>query len=162
MRSILTMTIWVILRVFDLFNEWTSSFNDGVSRLVVRLVDPLLFSDDNVKIHHIREEVILSKVSSAIRFVWVSVLEVWSIDAASGYEIPTVVYPQIVSGSGGIILATATVMRARASTRDNNRKERTRTRSIPGQPNSAQRIRCGSAGDRSVRGDDTVRRLHAD
>lgn len=103
------MTIWVILRVFDLFNEWTSSFNNGVSRLVVRLVDPLLFTDDNVRIHHIREEVILSKVSPAVRFVWVSVLEVWSIDAASEYEIPMVVYPQIVSGSGSIILATATV-----------------------------------------------------
>lgn len=112
------MTIWVILRVFDLFNEWTSSFGNGVARLVVRLVDPLLFADDNVRIHHIREEVVLSKVSSAIRFVWVSVLGVWSIDAASGYEIPTVVYPQTVSGSGSIILATATVMRARASTRD--------------------------------------------
>ena len=128
-RSILTTTIWVILRVFDLFNEWTSSLDDRVSRLVVRLVDPLLFTDDNVRIHHIREEAILSKVSPAIMFVWVSVLEVWSIDAASGYEIPTAVYPQIVSGSGSIILATATVMRARASTRDEiakNARERVR------------------------------------
>ena len=123
------MAIWVILGVFDLFNEWTSSFNDGVSRLVVRLVDPLLFADDNVRIHHIREEAILSKVSPAVRFVWINVLIVWSIDAASGYEIPMVVYAQIVSGSGGIILATATEMRARASTRNKivkNARERTR------------------------------------
>ena len=123
------MTIWVILRVFDLFNEWTSSLDNGVSRLVVRLVDPLLFADDNIRMDHIREEVILSKVSLAVRFVWVNVLTVWIIDAASGYEIPTVVYPQIVSGSGGIILATATVMRARASTRDKivkNARERVR------------------------------------
>ena len=128
-QSTLTTTIWVILRVFDLFNEWTSSLDNGVSRLVVRLVDPLLFADDNVRRDHIREEVILSKVSSAVTFVWASVLMVWSIDAVSGYEIQTVVYPQIVSGSGGIILATATVMRARASTRDKivkNARERVR------------------------------------
>ena len=123
------MTTWVILRVFDLFNEWTSSFDNWVSRLVVRLVDPLLFADDNVRIHHIREEAILSKVSPAVRFVWINVLTVWIIDAASGYGIPTVVHAQIVSGSGGIILATATVMRARASTRDKivkNARERVR------------------------------------
>jgi len=117
-RSILTTTIWIVLRALNLFNERTSSLDDGVSRFVVRLVDPLLFVDDDVRVHHIREEVIISKVSPAVRFVWVGVLTAWIIDAASGYEIPAVVYAQTVSGSGGIVLATATVMRARASTRD--------------------------------------------
>ena len=113
-QSILTTIVWIILRAFDLFNEWTSSLDDEVSRLVVRLVDPLLFTDDSVRIHHIREEVIISEVSPAVRFVWISVLIVWIIDAASGYEISTAVYPRIISGSGSIILATATIMRSRS------------------------------------------------
>ena len=113
-RSILTTAIWIVLGALDLFNEWTSSLDDGVSRLVVRLVDPLLFTDDTVKIHHIREEVVISEVSPAVRLVWVNVLTMWVIDAASGYEISTAAYPRVVSGSGGIILATAAIMRSRS------------------------------------------------
>ncbi|PSQ16556.1 hypothetical protein BRD02_04820 [Halobacteriales archaeon QS_8_69_73] len=117
-RSILTTAIWIVSRALDLFDEWTSSLDDGISRLVVRLVDPLLFSDDNVKIHHIREEVVISEVSPAVRFVWINVLTVWIVGAASGYEISTTVYPQIISGSGGIILAAAAIMRSRSLIRD--------------------------------------------
>ena len=113
-RSILTTAVWIVLRALNLFDEWTSSLDDGVSRLVVRLVDPLLFTDDSVKIHHIREEVVISEVSPAVRLVWVNVLIVWVIDAASGYEISTAAYPRVVSGSGGIILATAAIMRSRS------------------------------------------------